>query len=144
MHVDRKWSRREERTSNIIVESGSLLSEGIQRSNVEKGARDNIELYYGTSGRLSTGAWDNRNRRECKDIPTEKDQSFKGEKKRSLRSGASNRRGEKRRSLRSGASNRRDVTTPPVEVLEKCSMQSRGSRWDEGTPRSGSAFQLRQ
>ena len=26
--VDRKWSRREERTSNFTVESGSLLSEG--------------------------------------------------------------------------------------------------------------------
>ena len=86
--VDRKWSRREEKTSNITDESDSLLYEGVQRSsNVEKGARDNTELHYGTSRRLSTGVWDNRNRRECKDIPTEKDQQLRrGEKMRSLRS----------------------------------------------------------
>ena len=44
--VDRKWSQRGEMTSSSIVESGSLLSEGVQRSsNLEKGARYNIELH---------------------------------------------------------------------------------------------------
>ena len=106
--VDRRWSRREERTSNSTVESGSPLSEGAQRgSNVERRAQDRR--------RSPSGAWGNRSRRECRDMQWRKTDHL-----------------EERKvgSLKSGTPDRRNVTTAPVEVLRKelCSGQSRASR----------------
>ena len=106
--VARKWSRREERTSNFTVESGSPLSEGAQRgSNVKRRAQDRK--------RSPNGAWGNRSRRECRDMQWRK---------------ADHLEERKVGSLKSGAPDRRDVTTAPVEVLgkEMCSGQSRASR----------------
>ena len=101
---------------------------------MEKRARDNIEFHCGTSRRSSNGVLGHKNRRECRDMQWRKTDHLKE---------------RKGRSLRSGALNMRDVTTTAsFEVLgkEMCSGQSRASRGGcmKETPRSGSAFQLRQ
>ena len=106
--VDRRWSRREERTSNSTVESGSPFSEGAQRGiNVERRAQDRR--------RSPNGAWGNRSRCECRDMQWRKTDHLKE---------------RKMGSLKSGAPDRRDVITAPDEVLgkERCSGQSRASR----------------